>query len=407
MPPYGAHVGEEGNVTNFIDAHDVGSIPGIGFKIAQQLRHHVLGRPARFDAGLVYGGTKEHLTVGDVRMFPGIGPEVLETILSGPGAVHGIGMKIWNLLRGVDDVEVDRARSVPKQISIEDSYIRLDTIDQVRKELLTLARSLMKRMHVDLLVRCDETEGGNINADTLGADKKPRTSATEVRDQRHNEEKQVPMVERGAQRRRWRAHPRMLRLTTRPRLLRTADGSKSRTFQRTSRSGPMPSFVFSLEQSDEALAQRLVHEALLPLFRKLHPERSGWNLSLVNIAATSIVNVAGTEDDAGVARNIGSMLRNQESSLAPWKLDADSGECEQDGDAASPKRTREKSRISAVSVLEACIPSSNSPSEDHWEVDEGQGMADNVLAEIQCSLCEAFLPQFAVTAHARYHTLGE
>jgi DNA polymerase iota len=94
--------------------------------MAHQLRNHILSRTAEFDDGLIYGETKESVTVRDVRLFPGIGPETLESILAGPGTERGIGGKVWRLINGVDDSEVQQMRKVPSQISIEDSYIRLD-----------------------------------------------------------------------------------------------------------------------------------------------------------------------------------------------------------------------------------------------------------------------------------------
>lgn len=77
LPPYTSDDGKD-NVTSFMNSHEVGKVPGIGFKMAQKLRTHVLQRPADFDKGLVYGGTKEKVLVGDVSSYPGIGPEVLE-----------------------------------------------------------------------------------------------------------------------------------------------------------------------------------------------------------------------------------------------------------------------------------------------------------------------------------------
>ncbi|KKY16904.1 putative dna polymerase [Diplodia seriata] len=60
LPPY------DTNATNFIDDHDIGKIPGIGFKLAQKLRGFVLQRAAAFSDGLLYGGTQEQVTAGDV-----------------------------------------------------------------------------------------------------------------------------------------------------------------------------------------------------------------------------------------------------------------------------------------------------------------------------------------------------
>ena len=118
LPPYNASDGSESNVTSFLDKHDIGKIPGIGFRSAQRIRNHVLARPAAFDAGLVYRGTKENVKVGDVRMFPFMGVKVLEQLLGGPGTPKNIAMKIWGLINGIDTTEVARVREVPQQISI-------------------------------------------------------------------------------------------------------------------------------------------------------------------------------------------------------------------------------------------------------------------------------------------------
>ena len=92
--------------------------PSSGFTIAQKIRNNVLKRPAAFEVGLVYGGTKEHVTVRDVRMFEGMGPELLDRLLAGPGVPRDLGDRVWGLIHGVDDTEVAKAKEVPQQISI-------------------------------------------------------------------------------------------------------------------------------------------------------------------------------------------------------------------------------------------------------------------------------------------------
>lgn len=119
LPPYTATSDEDdSNVTQFIDDHDVGKIPGIGFKMAQKIRGYVLGRQAASDAGLIYGPTREIITVGHVRKHPHVGPQSLENLLGGAGAPKRIGTTVWGLLNGIDDSEVAKARDVPQQISI-------------------------------------------------------------------------------------------------------------------------------------------------------------------------------------------------------------------------------------------------------------------------------------------------
>ena len=119
LPPYSNPPdGGASNATNFIDEHDIGKIPGIGFKMAQKIRNYVLGRPAAFDAGLVYGPTRENVKVRDVRTLDGMGPELLGQILAGAGVPKDLGEKVWGLINGVDVTEVARAKAVPQQISI-------------------------------------------------------------------------------------------------------------------------------------------------------------------------------------------------------------------------------------------------------------------------------------------------
>ena len=394
VPPYvGSTGGEESNVITFIDAHDIGKIPGIGFKLAHKIRNHVSGRDAAFHAALVYGGTKETITVKDVRLHPGMTPELLENLLGGPGFPKGIGRRIWGLIRGVDDSEVGNARKVPRQISIEDSYIRLDTMQEVRKELKLLASSLIRRMHLDL-TEADDGDDPPMKEEAV-------TTPTAGRN--------VPVLKR------WVAHPRTLRLTTRPRPPSDPDGSRTRSFNRISRSGPMPMFLFSFTESVDALAEKLVNEALVPLFRKLHPEKSGWNLSLVNVGATNMAQAA-TDSKDGAGRDIGRMFRRQTDVLKEWKVE--------DGDVPpasdSDDEYRNATSLNAVAGEEgptqgnlaaesrhrpeAALPTTQNGSmnDDAWDSeDESSDVGD------ACRICRAVLPPFAMLAHERFHAMPD
>jgi len=341
---------EENNVMAFMDAHDIGKVPGIGFKLAHKIRTRILGRTPAFQEGPFYGGSQEAVTVRNVRMFPGMGPEMLEEILSGPGSQKGIGGRIWDLINGVDETEVGKAKRVPSQISIEDSYTRLDTFEQVKKELLMLATSLVRRMHADL-----------------------------------TEEEDFDMPEAGQSQRKWLAHPRTLRLSTRPRPPLNLDGKRSRSVNRISRSAPIPNFVFNLNESDESLAERLVQEALVPAFRKLHPEKSGWNLSLVNVAVTNMAETAAeTKDSEG--RDIGRMLKRQDDVLKDWRV-VDREPLSED-DPTIPNTSRNES--------------DGSPYQDTWESDDSADDSTHI-----CEICGNMMPLFAAAAHDRYHSMPE
>ncbi|QIW97669.1 hypothetical protein AMS68_003187 [Peltaster fructicola] len=347
MPPLLDGDAATNNAIRFMDDHEIGKVPGIGFKLSQQLRAHVLKHAPDFDKGLVYGGTLEHVKVADVRNDPDVNPEMLEKLLTGPGSAHGIGYKIWSLLHGVDDTEVSHMRQVPRQISIEDSYIRLDTMSEVTKELTALANSLLTRMRIDLLGPGDDGLDGDDTSDPEAVSTLPK---------------------------KWLAHPKTLRLTTRPRQPLQADGTRQRSFKRISHSAPLPTFVFRLSETVELHAEQLVQGTLLGMFRKLHPEKSGWNLSLVNLAVTNMAETAGDSKTAN-GRDIGNMFKRQDDVLKDFRI------TELDDSFAQEVKP----------VL----------AEDNWDSDGG----DDEEMKKSCDICGMYLPSFAVAAHRRFHTM--
>ena len=354
MPPYEAAGYALSTICPFMDDHSITKVPGIGYKMAKKVMSKVLGRAPKFhDDALIIFGTEEKVTVRDVRLYPGMGPEMLEDILGGPGAPRGIGGKIWELLHGVDDSDVGKAKLVPSQISQEDSYMKyLHTVDEVRRQLFLLSDRLIRRMHMDLM---DEEDDWN---------------------------------DETAKTRRWLAHPRTLRLTTRPRPPPSPDDVHARTFQRISRSAPIPNFVFSMKEPSASLAQKLVEEHLLSMFRQLHPEKDGWNLSLINIAVTNMVETAAENKDSK-GRDIGRMFSRQEDVLKDFRI-------------IEEPDTRGLPNHSAID--HEAVPSPQSPvaSDMDWESETGGG--DELQA---CGFCQAKLPAFAMMAHEQYHQIDK
>ena len=388
MPPYYNTASHEavhhGSVHRFLDTHEIGKIPGIGFKLSRKIREHILGREATFESGLIYGSTQENVTVRDVRLCPNMGSELLENLLGGPGSPKGIGTKVWGLINGVDNAEVGRARIIPRQISIEDSYIRLDTMEEVKKELQMLAISLLRRMLLDLTI--------------MHSDKG---------DPSHEDEEESTESPDDVVHRRWLAHPRTLRLTTRPRPPLNPDGSRSRSFSRISHSGPFPNFVFDLKGELAHSAERLVSESLIPLFRKLHREKSGWNLSLINIAVTNLVTVA-SDDKEGSGRDIGKMFRRQEDLLKDFKVeDRDVPPSEQIERQHIPPDVKIVYTANPMELPhgseEDIIPTQTSFNGDEaWDSD-----GDDPRLGDRCKTCGAMMPQFAMAAHERFHTQSD
>ncbi|OCK83208.1 DNA/RNA polymerase [Lepidopterella palustris CBS 459.81] len=378
LPPYNSDDGSD-NVTTLVDGHEIGKIPGIGFKIAQKLRDYALQKPPELNAGLMHDDTKEKVLVKRVRMYPGMSAETLEKVLGGPGTLRGIGFKIWMLINGVDESEVGQARELPKQISIEDSYVRLDTLDEVLKELRSLAKSLINRMHVDLLE--DDSD-----------DDPPGESDTGI-----------------LQTKRWLAHPKTLRLSTRPRPPLNADGSRNRAFNRISRSLPMPNFLFNLNDSVDALAERLVSEALIPLFRKLHPEKNGWNLSLINVAVTNMADAASDSKD-GTGRDISKMFKRQDGVLKQWRVE--DRDCppevhshDEAANAVRPGNETEPSPTAMHTLSEDILPQSwDSHVDDDGSGWDSDGETIDEGSSFICDVCEAVMPTFAMLAHSRWHS---
>ncbi len=66
--------------------------------------------------------------------------------------------------------------------------------------------------------------------------------------------------------------------------------------------------------------EKLVQETLIPMFRRLHFQQGGWNLSLMNIGVTNMVEAA-SEDGKGKGRDIGKMFKRQEDVLKEWKVE--------------------------------------------------------------------------------------
>lgn len=337
------------DVHEFVGEHRLRKIPGCGSKITHALEGFVLSRTT---AEPVTHSDEAVVTARDARAHPDMSPRMLEELLGGPGVERGIGHKVWGLLHGVDNSEVKEGSEVPVQISIEDSYRGLDTFDEVKVELRKLAASLIRRMRVDLV-----------------------------------EEHRAP----GAPvRQRWMAYPRTLRLSTRQRTRPSGETKDSGFgFNRMSRSQPLPSFVFSLSDNVEHIAEKLVAEALIHLFRRLHSQRTGLDLSLINVCVTNM-SLAGNQDGSVGGRDISVMFKTQDDVLSQWRV------------KESPTKSRPGEPV-AHPTEDTCMQGEEGAfsDEDCWE-DAGD---DQDLH--QCQKCGHSIPLFAVSAHARYHEFGD
>ncbi|KAK2797109.1 hypothetical protein FQN50_009300 [Emmonsiellopsis sp. PD_5] len=437
LPPYEAtgqtNGTEESNITTFLSPHDIAAVPGIGFKIAHRLRSHILRREP--SAGIYEElPTADKVTVNDVRTYPGMGPVMLDEILAGGAWPRDIGARIWGLINGIDPTPVAEARAVPTQISIEDSYGRLDRMEAVRVELVALARSLVRRVYVDLTEVEEEEEGEGEDDDdaVLGNEGSIEHSTTDSSN-RQQISTAMPKPQK-PKKIHWLARPRTLRLSTRVRPhphhhylpdSTNRDFISSTGTGRVSKSTPMPSFLFSLTTHPttndpaavaavDALAHRLVDEALLPLFRKLHPPGGGrWDLCIVNVAATNMVDGPGGAAAAG--RDIGKMFRRQERVLRGWRV---SGEGEGEGEVrmvdVDADAVNKRHHYAAVDDDDDDDDDNDDNAE--WDSDgdedmltmpsigdgeeEGEGVSE-------CMICRLLIPHFAVRAHERFHAVPD
>lgn len=353
-PPYSSNAGadEISNVNRFIDDHEVGKIPGIGFKSAQKIRSYILHREATFEP-YTERNEKDQVKVRDVRLSPTMGPPKLLDLLGGHGTTRDVGTRTWGLLNGVDNSEVLEARSVPTQISIEDSYMGLQYFEDVKKQLQLLATSLIKRMRTDLI------------------DEEDRDDA---------KENDGP---------RWIAHPRSLRLSTRRRSPKNADGSRDYSYAngRISRSGPVPKYMFSVAESAEAVAEKLVDDCLVSMFRKLHPDKAFGELSLINVAVTNMVESAG-DDRQSSGRDIGKMFK-QQGSIASAAVET------------NHQNDQSYQGSATENLADATIGAQ--VGETAWEESDEEDLPSTQL----CDVCGSHIPLFAFRAHALYHVVPD
>jgi DNA polymerase iota len=349
----------EDAIVSFMDEHKLRKVPGIGGRTTRLLEGHVLSK--EMDPS-VY--TMEcSVTVGQVRAHPGMSVPTLEKLLGGPGSEKGIGEKVWGLLHGVDNTEVKPASLIPTQISIEDTYKGLHELSEINRELRALSTSLLRRMHVDLV------------------EEDPKRDAPG-----------------GSQR--WVAHPKTIRLTTRPKT--SPSDAIPYNAGRTSRSQPMPNFIFSFSMLRDAIIEKLASEVLLPMFLKLNPAQRQWNIGLINICAANMV-VTGNDDGLGSGRDISAMFRRQEDVLREWTVYSDDGVPQNQGQGSPPNVDGE----GAISGDNAPAPNDADFGNQGAEEEEDSGTKtweeDGWHGTEHCHRCDLLIPAFALLAHQRYH----
>lgn len=336
---------------SFLDTHEIGKIPGIGFKIAQKLRDEVLEVVSDKERVYVYEDVVSKVTVEDARLK--LDAEKISKILGSRQA----GQKVYGWLCGIDPSPVTPAALIPTQISIEDTFRALNDLSQLIKVLQQLATKLVQRMRIDLL-------------------SKDPVDITDSKQQDNKEE-----------RLNWMAYPRTFRLSIRQR--------DAKQFSRASKSSGMPRYVFDLTLQAEAIGEKLVKEVAMPLFKRLNPSTKV-DLQLVNVAAVNM------EDDIG-GDDIGRMLsRNNDVAVARrYKVEKDSFDLDEEIRAIEKVYQMQWESSEAKADKEQGLELASVYDEEGFETDEtGENECDG---DVPCPECGVALPLFAVEAHARFH----
>ncbi|SZF02582.1 unnamed protein product [Blumeria hordei] len=333
------------NVIRFIDRYEISKIPGVGLKSSQRIRSYVTSLYPSFSSDLPGKASDEAILVRDVRNFPGMGPEVLERVLGGPGAERGIGGKVWGLLHGVDNSIVKNARQIPHQISMENTYLCLKTMPEVHHQLSLLAMRLIKRMHIDLLENCEDSHTGILK--------------------------------------KWIALPKTVRLSTRARPTKNSGTTQAKSYSRVSRSCPCPNFIFELDVDIGLAVERLVEKTLIPLFKKLHPKNSEWNLCLVNLCVTNMKQIA-EKDCQDISRIL--------------NLSKDMADEEPNINSHLP--------LNSIFGEQNSVPSPFSLSLQQGDQQTDEEGEDQFRSQAKCDACDVMVPLFAIEAHRRFHSHG-
>ena len=354
--------GRQDTIQEFLDAHPIRQIPGIGSRISALIQEYLFAannnnnnnnnnnyrereNPFHNNSTTVRAVLhhRDHHPTGIMSCA------LLNRILDRPGLERGVGTKVWGLLHGIDPSEVKRVETsdsssasaslsasppIPAQISVEDTYMArpLNGVSELVGALNALAEALVGRLWGELTAVVNDGDGG-------GGDGSATTAMGSGEEGEEDGTSQIQTeTQKQKQKKRWLAHPPTLRLSTRalprPRPPTTTTNTPTTTstnnpsFSRNTRSQALPTFVFDLTLDRSAIAERLVREALLPLFRRLHTERQGggWNLALLNVGVTNMVVIAADGDAGGgggggsgaSARNISWMFRTQEEKLREW-----------------------------------------------------------------------------------------
>ncbi len=267
-----------------------------------------------------------------------------------------LGSRLWSLLQGVDEEGVTPAPEFPAQISVEDTYRRLEGEENIVRQIHKLSESLLRRLESELLdgeVDRNEVLHPKVRRrddfmHDQGIDGVVRSYIdVDEEEAQEGKEQSEPQLEFGQQqeqpKRTWRRYPLGLRLGTR-------QGFSNRVTRQTR----MPVGIFDLSFSPltttssshqqttmtpkegRAGRARLIASACIALFKAIMAAEgdAGKGINLLNIAAIDL-------SKQRPAQSIGAMLQlGAAAAAAAGSAGAKEVHQALGGAATSPRRVR-------------------------------------------------------------------
>ena len=136
------------------------------------------------------------------------------------------------------------------------------------------------------------------------------------------------------------------------------------------------------------------------MFRQLHPQQTGFNLSLVNIACTNMAETAAdTKESDG--RDIGRMFKKQDTVLKDFRV-TDQIETAQ-ANVEEVADTNALHQSSHLPDADASMDAWDEDEDEHWPSSENTPDPDSTESTYECQVCQASIPNFAFVAHLRFH----
>lgn len=358
-------------VQSFLDPLKARKLSGFGSKVLRELRAHIYGdqlhdQEAYPDSTLIVSQIRAAVSQDAfIKLF---GEEQ--------------GRALYALLYGMDPSRLVPTPVFPRQIGVEDSFLKCDNMENVHQRLSELSASLLRRLDAEL-----SPIGGIL--DQLGGQItiQPSTKG-------------------------WEKIPRNIRFSTRfkSKGQRTTERGGYYGYKRESKSTKLPSEVISMSRNfNERVA--ILCDAVVQLFKKMAAGQT-FDVTLFNISAVDF------GDSTSASPAISAMFKRGGQSI-DWEMvkalpEDLRSEILQDlvrrgatvpddirgGSLRQPVHEEQGPQASLSNIHDlASSPSDPLDGDLDANVDEPYQSASAV-----CDICGNYIPSFAMDAHVRFHS---